>query len=178
MAASSAIVVLVSGIQGTGKTTLARAVGSRLGIGVFSRDPLMQRLMSHGIPLQGLPDHGVSPIPMLGHAIQTVILEQQLLIGLSAVLECVMPLDIRQNWAAICDAHDATLLTVECICSDRALHRDRVERRHRAGESQVTWEYASRAPTGYRTVPDADYVADAVKPVESNVDDIARLLHR
>lgn len=174
--ARSSTVLLLSGIQGTGKTTLARAVAARLGICVFSRDPFMQSLMNHGIPLHGLPDHGIAPIPTLGYAIQTVILEQQLMLGSSVVLECVMSPEIQRTWATICRTHIATLLTVECICSDRALHRERVERRYHAGESPITWEFASRAPASYRTNPDADYLADAVKPVETNVNGIANLL--
>ncbi len=171
-------VILVSGLQGTGKSTLARVLGERLGICVFSRDPFMKSLMQHGVPLDGVPERGVPSIPSLGYAIQTVILEQQLMLGSSVILECVMSAEIQQTWAAICQDHEARLLTVECMCSDRALHRDRIERRHRAGESPVTWEWVSRAPESYRTNPNAEYLADAVQPVAANVAEIVGILGR
>lgn len=168
--------MLVSGIQDTGKTTLARAIAAHLGISVFSRDPFMQRLMDDGFPLPGLPDQGIASVPALGYAIQTVILEQQLMLGSSVVLECIMSPDIQLTWTSICREQNATLLTVESICSDRTLHRERVERRHRAGASRITWEIAGQWPASYRTNPSADYVADAVEPVETHVNNIADLL--
>lgn len=171
-------VILVSGLQGTGKTTLARALAKRLDICVFSRDPFMQSLMRHGVPLNGIPEHGIPSIPALGYAIQTVILEQQLILGSSVVLECVMSPEIQQSWAALCHEHDARLLTVECMCSDRVVHRERIERRHRAGESSVTWEWVKATPASYRTNPHADCVADALHSVESNVAAIVDVLAR
>jgi hypothetical protein len=41
-------VVSISGVQATGKTTLARALGAALGAVVFSRDPRMRVLVRDG----------------------------------------------------------------------------------------------------------------------------------
>lgn len=109
-------------------------------------------------------------------AMQTVMFEQQLIAGTSVVLECIMTSEIIQVWEKTCGEYDARVVTVECICSDRGLHRQRVEDRYRAGESQITWQIAGRAPRSYRTIPEADYVADAVAPVEVHVSAIAKLL--
>lgn len=138
----------------------------------------MRALMAQGLPLTGLPEHGIPRVPLLGHAMQTAILEQQLTLGSSIVLECIMTHEIIRTWMSMCCGHDANIVTVECICSDRELHRQRVERRYLAGESQITWEMASRAPVTYRTIPGADYLADAVYPVDTHVSAIAALLEQ
>lgn len=169
-------VILVSGLQGTGKTTLARALAARLDMSVFSRDPFMKSLMQHGVPLNGMPERGISSISKLGYAMLTVILEQQLIRGSSVVLECVMSPEIQGTWAAIGRDHGARLLCVECFCSDRAAHRDRIERRHQAGESPMTWEWVSGAPESYWTNSNAHYLADAVKSVDTNVATVVGIL--
>jgi predicted kinase len=87
--------VSISGVQGTGKTTLARALGSALEAVVFSRDPLMRVLAAGGIPVdadaQGQANaraKGVKGVGHLGYELQSALLRQQLEMGHSVVLEC------------------------------------------------------------------------------------------
>jgi hypothetical protein len=44
------LTIAVSGPQGSGQMTLAMALGSSLGMPVFSRDPLMAVLLRSGLP--------------------------------------------------------------------------------------------------------------------------------
>jgi len=136
----------------------------------------MQTLLARNIPLDGLPRNEIPSVPDLGFALQTAILTQQLGLGSPVVLECVMRKIVVQQWISLCQEAGAKLVTVECICSDRSIHRDRVERRHRAGLSWVTWQTIEPAPRSYRSIPNADYVADAVEPVNSHLAAIVALL--
>lgn len=67
-------VVSITGLQGTGKTTLARALGSQMNAVVFSRDPLMDVLQDGGVPFEAVPDRGLRGYPELGYDLLTALL--------------------------------------------------------------------------------------------------------
>jgi predicted kinase len=150
--------IAVSGPQAAGKTTLAMALGRRFGIPVFSRDPLMR-------VLGGKLSRGA--VPSVGLELQTALLARQLELGQSCVLECVMPPAARAEWRRMTVAAHGQFVSVECVCSDPAVHRERFEQR--AGGRGFDWAYVVRTMRHYRPDEQADYVADALRPVEEHV---------
>jgi hypothetical protein len=91
----SVLTVVVSGPQATGKTTLALALGTAMGIPVFSRDPLMQALHRAGRPW---PRRRGRWVAAAGLRLQTALLARQLELGQSAILECIAPPATRREW--------------------------------------------------------------------------------
>jgi predicted kinase len=73
------LTIAVSGPQGSGKTTLAMALGQSLGVPVFSRDPLMTVLLEGGMPLNARG--GLKAVPVVGLELQTALLRRQLKLG-------------------------------------------------------------------------------------------------
>jgi predicted kinase len=69
-------VISISGAQATGKTTLARAVGRRLGVPVFSCDPLMTALRDAGYPVATRED--LTRLAEAGYRLQGALIRQQL----------------------------------------------------------------------------------------------------
>lgn len=167
------IVVSVSGVQGTGKTTLAKALATRLHAAFVPRDPLMTVLLEAGLPSAGLQEPRIEGVGPLGYQLQTAIMRDQLTVGRSVVLECVAPVWVRDRWwrPAALDL-GAGFSTVECVCSDLQVHRRRVQ--HRAGSGheahpQPTWDEVERTMQWYERHPTAVFVADSMRPVEVNV---------
>jgi hypothetical protein len=72
------LVASISGVQCTGKTTLARALARRIDAVLVSRDPLMAVLLESGLPVDGLKHPPVTPVPQLGYELQSAVLRQQL----------------------------------------------------------------------------------------------------
>ena len=91
-------VISISGIQGTGKTTLAGALAKRMDAVLVSRDPLMAVLLEGGLTAAGLKRPRVVPVAELGHELQSAVLRQQLDVGRSVVLECVAAPSLRDGW--------------------------------------------------------------------------------
>jgi predicted kinase len=181
-------VILISGPQATGKTTLALALGKKLAAPVISRDPLMAEL-SRGQPrwLRQLRRRGAAAA---GIRLQTALLARQLELGQSAILECVAPPAARERWRQMTVAADRSFTSVECVCSDAAGHRRRFEDRLSAGQRGADGPPGSRWRPGtgwhgvaatmrrYQPDPQAAFVADAIRPVEDLVADIVAILER
>jgi len=61
------------------------------------------------------------------------------------------------------------LLVVECVCSDAALHRRRLEARVRGlrGMAEVTWERVLERSAEFEPWPDGEaLVVDSARPVD------------
>jgi predicted kinase len=170
-------VVSISGAQATGKTTLARATGEALSIPVFSRDILMSTLSASGYPVETVED--MQRLSLAGYRLQGALIEQQLSLGQSAIVECVAPEPVRSEWRRIAASHEALLLAVDCVISDVAVHKERLELRERSGKRgwrRIEWsEVEATLATLPAPGPDT-VVADAVDPVVSNVEHIVSAL--
>jgi hypothetical protein len=164
------VAIVVSGPQATGKTTLAMALGTALSIPVFSRDPLM-RVLQASLPWP-VTRHGPW-VPGAGLGLQTALLAGQLELGQSAILECIAPLAVRQEWRRMCLEYGCRFVSVECTCSDADAHRARFEQRRSAGGRSHGWRYVTATMKRYQPDARADFEADATRPVADLVAGIA-----
>jgi predicted kinase len=176
----SAWVVSISGVQGTGKTTLARALAQTTGAVLVSRDPLMAVLLEGGLPAAGSKDPFLAPVPRLGYELQSAILRQQLDVGQSVVLECVADPSVRDGWRRIAEAYGASFAAIETTCSDPKAHRSRFEGRGTAavGDWHLRWDNVERTRRWYRPYPEALFTADSMRPLAENVAAIVHVLSR
>lgn len=157
---------MVSGPQATGKTTLAMALGTAMSAPVFSRDPLMAALLPARAPRMARVLARQAPwLPAAGLRLQTALLARQLELGQPAILECVAPVAARQHWRRMCAAAGCRFVSVECRCSDAGEHRARVERRRASGQSRLGWDQVTATARNYQADADADFTADALRPL-------------
>lgn len=122
MALSRTTLVVVSGLPGTGKTTVASAYARSAGAAFISIDTIEQALVN-GSSLR-------RPLGPVGYEVGYAMACEQLRLGLEVVAECVNPLAItRDAWARTAGEAGAVLVEVETDCSDSAEHRRRIETR-------------------------------------------------
>ncbi len=138
----------------------------------------MAVLLEGGLPVAGLKDPLVVPVPELGYDLQSAILRQQLDVGQSVVLECVAHPAVRDGWRRMAEESGASFAAIETTCSDPEIHRSRFEDRGTAaiGDWDLRWENVERTRRWYRPYPSACFVADSVQPLAENVAAIARVL--
>ncbi len=125
--------IAFSGLPGTGKTTISKALATRLRAVYLRVDTIEQTLRAAGA-------RSIGPA---GYAVANALAEANLLLGQSVVADCVNPVrDSRDGWSKVAEQASATLVDIHLICSDLAEHRRRVEGRLAdiPGHILPTWE--------------------------------------
>lgn len=128
--------IALTGLPGSGKTTVARAVAAALGAVHVRVDVIETALETSGAV--SLAEH-----PALGYRVAYALAADHLRNGIPVVADTVNPIAItRDAWRGVARDTGARLLEVEVVCSDPAEHRRRVESRTPdiPGHEEPTWE--------------------------------------
>ncbi|MFJ2634259.1 AAA family ATPase [Streptomyces sp. NPDC087422] len=116
------MLIVIGGLPGTGKTTLARLAAARIGAVHLRIDTIEQAIVR-----SGLAQHPVGPA---GYVIGYALAEEHLRQGLTVIAESVNPMAVtRDSWQSAGTRAAVPVVEVEVICSDPAEHRERVTTR-------------------------------------------------
>lgn len=134
---SSALIVF-GGLPGTGKTTISRELTSQLAATYLRIDSIEQALRETG-----------ATVGAEGYAVANALAAENLKLGRTVIVDCVNPvLASRTAWRQTALRTSAHIVEIEMVCSEPALHRQRVESRTPdiAGLERPTWSHVvSRA---------------------------------
>lgn len=131
------MLIALTGLPGSGKTTIARLLAQRLGAVHLRIDTIEQALAASGC----VPDVGTT-----GYLVAYGVAADNLRHGLSVIADCVNPVAAsRQAWAGVAAAAGQACLMVHVVCSDAGEHRRRLATRTSdiAGHVLPSWDAVS-----------------------------------
>lgn len=160
--------IIFSGLPGTGKSTLAEAMGKELCIAVFAKDWLEATLLRSGLK----PTSEDKSLSFASYELLTILAERQLMLGQSVILDSVAASpSIRSTWRQLSEQYGAAWRVVECVCSDESLHRLRLKDRKRniPGWHELEWAEVERVKHYYVPWEGEHLVLDMIRPFEENL---------
>lgn len=130
----------MSGLPGSGKSTIGRALAARLPAALVSVDPIDAALRRAGIAAD-------QPTGLAAYLVAEIVAEDVLAAGMTVLVDAVNAVEpARAQWRELAARRGVAMRVVEVICSDPYLHRTRLESRRRrfAGLPEPRWADVER----------------------------------
>lgn len=159
------MLIVFSGLPGSGKTTLARQLAARRPATYLRIDSIEHALRTAS------PG---SDIGSAGHVVALAIAGGNLSLGTTVVADCVNPVSkSRTAWRELARASATAHLDIEVVCSDRAEHRRRVEQRQPDIAGFTLPDWASVESHDYQPWTDDRLIVDTAA---LSIEDALRLI--
>ena len=113
------MLIILSGLSGVGKTTIARALATAAGAVHLRIDSIEQSLRNLGLTVESE-----------GYVVAYAVAEDNLRLGRDVIADSVNPWPLtRDAWRSVAERAGVQAIEVEIVCSDLHEHRQRVETR-------------------------------------------------
>lgn len=161
-------VIIFTGLPGTGKSTLAEQVARIMRAPAFAGDWLMGGLKPARRAFVQL-DRAQYVEAWFG-LLRTLVI-RQLMLGQSAVVDDLIGEGQAALWRQTAEEFSARIFVIECVCTDEAVHRSRIDGRIRGipGWHEVGWDHVERMRAEMPVLTVDRLIVDAMDPIPDNL---------
>lgn len=166
-------IIVVSGLPGSGKSTIAESVAEEVHFPIFSVDPIEASILKSGIKRS-------FETGLAAYLVAQKLASEQLKLGISVVIDAVNPVkEARDMWHELEKIHHAQLIIIECIL-DGETHKKRLEARVRNmhGIPEVTWEDVENRRKEYVPWEEERLCLDTTKPHKESLERALRYIEQ
>ncbi|MGV9325329.1 AAA family ATPase [Streptosporangium sandarakinum] len=156
------MLIVMSGLPGAGKSSIAQELGRLPPAPVLSVDPVEAAMWRAGIG-RGQPTGPAA------YVVVEALASDVLALGQTVIVDAVN--DAREQWRGLARRRSVVLRHIEVTCSDHALHRRRLEGRRRDidGFAEPTWASVEARRANFGSWREDLLVLDSAAPLTGNV---------
>lgn len=148
------MLIILGGLPGVGKTSIARLAAHKLGAIHLRIDTIEQAIIDCGV----VPSDDMGPV---GYVVANRIATDNLRLGHLVIGDSVNPIELsRAAWRESAKLAGKPFMQIELVCSDRDQHRHRVETRKCDIENLEMPDWQKVCDREYHPWPDADLEID------------------
>jgi predicted kinase len=158
------MLIVLSGLPGTGKSAVAAGLARARRTPVLSVDPIESGMLRSGIPAS-------FETGLAAYVVAETVADACLAAGLDAVIDAVNAVEpAREMWRGLARKHAVQLAIITCVLSDEAVHARRLAGRERGlALAEPTWSDVQRRRAEWTAWPEPHLTLDATEAVEANV---------
>lgn len=165
------MLIVVSGLPGTGKSAVAQEIAIARRLPVLSVDPIETAIVRSGIRRS-------FETGLAAYVVAETLAHGMLAAGLSPVIDAVSSVEeARHMWRRLAERHDVDLRIIECIVSDEAEHAARLAARERGlAIPEPTWDDVVRRRAEWTPWPEPHLTVDSLADLRTNVASVLAFL--
>jgi predicted kinase len=159
------MLIAMAGLPGSGKSSIAEALGRALSVPIVSVDPIEAAMLRAGVARR-------EPTGLAAYVVAEAVADGVLALGQDVIVDAVNAVAAaRDQWRVLAARRAVPVAFIEVACSDPAVHRRRLEGRSRGieGFDEPSWEAVQRQRDEYEPWDHPRLSLDSMTDAASNV---------